>query len=168
MVSLCAVDVELFLCIHRVHQMFVVQYAVPPGAEMAQLICGHCRTLLMYAHGATSVQCSCCSTVNLAIEANHVAHVNCGNCFTTLMYPYGAPSVKCALCHFVTNVGEISNMRMPLLAQRPLAVATMAPASSSTRPTRSQMQTVVVDNPMTVDERGKMVNNVGTAGKYCS
>ena len=146
--------------------MFAVQYAVPPGAEMAQLICGRCRTLLMYTHGATSVQCSCCSIVNLAIEANQVAHVNCGNCFMTLMYPYGAPSVKCALCHFVTNVGQISNMRMPLLAQRPPAAARMAPASSSARPTRLQMQTVVVENPMTVDERRKMVSNVGTAGEY--
>ena len=92
--------------------------------------------------------------------------MNCGNCFTTLMYPYGAPSVKCALCHFVTNVGQISNMRMPLPAQRPPAAATTAPTSSSARPTRSQTQTVVVENPMTVDERGKMVSNVGTAGKY--
>jgi LSD1 subclass zinc finger protein len=38
------------------------------GTEMAQLICGHCRTLLMYVRGATSVQCSCCTTVNLAME----------------------------------------------------------------------------------------------------
>ena len=97
------------------------------------------------------------------MEANQVAQVNCGNCFTTLMYPYGAPSVKCALCHFVTNVGQISNMRMPLPAQRPPAAATTAPASSSTR---LQTQTVVVENPMTVDERGKMVSNFGTAGKY--
>ena len=81
------------------------------------------------------------------------------------MYPYGAPSIKCALCHFVTNVGQISNMRMPLLAQRPPTAATMAPASSSACPTQSQTQIVVVENPMTVDERGKMVSNVGIAGK---
>lgn len=36
------------------------------GTDMAQLICGGCRTLLMYARGATSVRCSCCHTVNLA------------------------------------------------------------------------------------------------------
>jgi len=131
----------------------------PPGTEMAQLICGRCRTLLMYVRGATSVQCSCCNTVNLAMEANQVAHVSCGSCFTTLMYPYGAPSVKCAVCHYVTNVGQISNMRMPLPVQRPPAAAT-TPASSSALPTRSQTQTVVVENPMTVDERGKMVSNV--------
>jgi LSD1 subclass zinc finger protein len=94
------------------------------------------------------------------MEANQVAHVNCGNCFTTLVYPYGAPSVKCAVCHYVTSVGQINNMRMPLPAQRPPAAATTAPASSSALPTRSQTQTVVVENPMTVDERGKMVSNV--------
>lgn len=35
------------------------------GMEMARLICGGCRTLLMHAWGATSVRCSCCHTVNL-------------------------------------------------------------------------------------------------------
>ncbi|GFZ06098.1 hypothetical protein Acr_18g0002680 [Actinidia rufa] len=76
---------------------------------MAQLICGGCRTLLMYARGATSVRCSCCQTVNLAPASNHqLAHINCGNCRTTLMYPYGAPSVKCAICHYITNV-NVSN-----------------------------------------------------------
>ncbi|KAG7036182.1 Protein LOL1, partial [Cucurbita argyrosperma subsp. argyrosperma] len=35
---------------------------------MAQLVCGGCHTLLMYIRGATSVQCSCCHTVNLALE----------------------------------------------------------------------------------------------------
>ncbi|XP_073100037.1 protein LSD1-like [Elaeis guineensis] len=72
---------------------------------MAQLVCGGCHTLLMYIRGATSVQCSCCHTINLALEANQVAHVNCGNCQMLLMYQYGAGSVKCAVCNFVTSVG---------------------------------------------------------------
>ncbi|XP_019422919.1 PREDICTED: protein LOL1-like isoform X2 [Lupinus angustifolius] len=80
--------------------------AVPhPGTEMAQLVCGGCHILLMYTRGATSVKCSCCHTVNLALEANQVAHVNCGNCIMLLMYQYGATSVKCAVCNFVTSVG---------------------------------------------------------------
>ncbi|KAK4386422.1 protein LOL1 [Sesamum angolense] len=111
--------------------------AVPQaGMEMAQLICGGCRTLLMHARGATSVRCSCCHTVNLvpaAAPPNNVAHVNCGNCHTMLMYPAGAPSVKCAICHFITTVNAAS------------------PAHN---------QTVVVQNPMTVDESGKLVSNV--------
>ncbi|MBA0774610.1 hypothetical protein Gotri_009809 [Gossypium trilobum] len=34
------------------------------GMEMAQLVCGGCRTLLMYTCGATSVRCSCCNIIN--------------------------------------------------------------------------------------------------------
>ncbi|PWA63069.1 Zinc finger, LSD1-type [Artemisia annua] len=105
----------------------------PPGMEMDQLICGGCRTLLMYTRGATSVRCSCCHTVNLAPVHNQVAQVNCGNCRTMLMYPYGAPSVKCAICQYITNVNA---------------------------PPTSHNQTVVVENPMSVDESGKLVSNV--------
>lgn len=132
--------------------------AVPSsGTEMAQLICGGCRTLLMYVRGATSVHCSCCHTVNLAMEANQVAHVNCGGCGTMLMYPYGAQSVKCALCQFVTSTG-MSNMRMPIPAQRP--PSNVPPPQTSAAVQTSRMQTVVVENPMTLDESGKLVSNV--------
>lgn len=53
------------------HFYFVSMYAYSlqiiwyAGMEMAQLICGGCRTLLMHARGAASVRCSCCHTVNL-------------------------------------------------------------------------------------------------------
>lgn len=40
------------------------------GMDMSQLICGGCRTLLMYTRGAASVRCSCCHTVNLAPGTN--------------------------------------------------------------------------------------------------
>ncbi|XP_008776040.1 protein LOL2-like [Phoenix dactylifera] len=129
----------------------------PPGMEISQLVCGGCRTLLMYTHGATNVRCSCCNTINLARSANQVAHVNCGQCNTTLMYPYGAPSVKCAICHYVTNIGA-SNMRVPIpAAHRPNEFTAMPPSNSAPS---SQAQTVVVENPMTVDESGKLVSNV--------
>ncbi|CAI9298099.1 unnamed protein product [Lactuca saligna] len=114
----------------------------PPGMEMAQLICGGCRTLLMYARGATSVRCSCCHTVNLAPVSNQLAHVNCGNCRTMLMYPSGAPSVKCAVCHYITNA-NMGNGRVPA-------------ATSASEVPHSYNQTVVVENPMSVDESGKL------------
>ncbi|MBA0774611.1 hypothetical protein Gotri_009810, partial [Gossypium trilobum] len=76
-----------------------------------------------------------------------MAHINCGHCRTTLMYPYGAPSVKCAVCHYVTNVGT-GNVRCPLPASRLNATGTM--------PSTSTSQTVVVENPMSVDESGKL------------
>ncbi|KAF5729266.1 protein LSD1 [Tripterygium wilfordii] len=133
---------------------------VHAGMEMAQLICGGCRTLLMYTRGATSVRCSCCHTVNVAPASNNVAHVNCGNCRMTLMYPYGAPSVKCAVCQYITNVG-MGNARVPLPANRPNGtVASGAVPPASTVTTQSQSQTVVVENPMSVDESGKLVSNV--------
>ncbi|KAI4343123.1 hypothetical protein MLD38_027661 [Melastoma candidum] len=120
----------------------------PPGMEMAQLLCGGCRTLLMYIRGATSVRCSCCHTVNLA-PVNQFAHINCGNCRTMLMYPCGAPSVKCALCQYVTMASN-NQTAAPIPPQRPES----APSSSTSS------QTVVVENPMTMDESGKLVSNV--------
>ncbi|TYH70497.1 hypothetical protein ES332_A05G120100v1 [Gossypium tomentosum] len=119
--------------------------------EMAQLVCGGCRTLLMYTCGATSVRCSCCNIINHVTASNPMAHINCGHCRTTLMYPYGAASVKCAVCHYVTNVGT-GNVRCPLPASSLNARGTM--------PSTSTSQTVVVENPMSVDESGKLVNNV--------
>ncbi|OAY83705.1 protein LOL2 [Ananas comosus] len=128
-----------------------------PGMDTAQLICGGCRTLLMYNRGATSVRCSCCNTINLVRSANGVAQVNCAQCRTTLLYPYGASSVKCAICHYVTNIG-MNNMRPPIpTAHRPNEAPYTPPSTSS--PT-TQTQTVVVENPMSVDERGKLVSNV--------
>lgn len=146
--------------------------AVPPhGAEMARLVCGGCRTLLMYVRGATSVQCSCCSTVNLAMEASQVAHINCGGCGMTLMYAFGAQSVKCALCQFVTTI-MVGSMRMPMpIPRSPFqsqshagdgvqAVEAAREPSNQEVPGSLQTQTVVVENPMTFDETGKLVSNV--------
>nr|GMD10322.1 Protein LSD1 [Ipomoea batatas] len=44
---------------------FSLKHVLHAAMEMAQLICGGCRTLLMHPRGATSVRCSCCHTVNL-------------------------------------------------------------------------------------------------------
>ncbi|XP_039004511.1 protein LSD1-like isoform X2 [Hibiscus syriacus] len=111
-----------------------VSQVPPPGMGMTQLICGGCRTLLMYACGATSVRCSCCNTVNLATApSNQIGHI------------------KCAVCQYVTNVG-MGNVRFPLPASRPNATGTI--------PSTSTSQTVVVENPMSVDESGKLVSNV--------
>ncbi|GER52611.1 zinc finger protein LSD1 [Striga asiatica] len=131
----------------------------PPGMEMAQLICGSCRTLLMHTRGATSVRCSCCHTVNLS-PAPNTAHINCGNCHMTLMYPYGAPSVKCAVCQYITNV-NMGNVRVSIPMNQPTAPGSLAstPSTSAGLP-NSKSQTVVVENPMSVDKSGKLVTNV--------
>ncbi|CAH2046478.1 unnamed protein product [Thlaspi arvense] len=128
----------------------------PQGMDMAHIVCGGCGTMLMYTRSATSVRCSCCQTLNLVppAQSNQTAHINCGHCRTTLMYPYGASSVKCAVCQYVTNV-YMNNGRAPLSMNRPNRTAS-SPTMSST----SSTQTVVVENPMSVDESGKLVSNV--------
>ncbi|XP_024964053.1 protein LSD1-like [Cynara cardunculus var. scolymus] len=134
--------------------------SVPPsGMEMAQLICGGCRTLLMYTRGATSVRCSCCHIVNLAPVSNQLAQVNCANCRTMLMYPYGPPSVKCAVCHYITNVNA-SNGRVPIPVQPNATTTPESMPSTSTDMPSSHTQTIVVENPNSVDENGKLVSNV--------
>ncbi|XP_068656696.1 protein LSD1-like isoform X1 [Aristolochia californica] len=137
-----------------------INSVAPPAMETAQLVCVGCRTLLMYPRGATSVRCACCHTTNDArTAANAVAQVNCSHCHTTLAYPSGAPSVKCALCHYITNVG-MSNVRVPIPVHRPGGPTTPSMPSTSSSMPYSYNQTVVVENPMTVDESGKLVSNV--------
>ncbi|KAG2630698.1 protein LOL2-like isoform X1 [Panicum virgatum] len=134
----------------------------PPGMEMARLICGGCQTLLMYTRNATTVRCSCCDTVNLVRPVSSIAHVNCGQCQTVLMYPYGAPSVKCAICNFITNIGghQVPMVR-PLPPALPASSGNSYNIPSTSAPTsQSQNVTVVVENPMTVDDKGKLVSNV--------
>ncbi|KAJ6980402.1 hypothetical protein NC653_028268 [Populus alba x Populus x berolinensis] len=147
----CVEGVEVY-CYIQVELLITVTSIPAPGMDLAQLICRGCRTLLMYARGATTVRCSCCHIVNFAPGPNQVAHVNCGNCQTTLMYPNGAPSVKCAVCHYVTNI-SMANVRVPLPANRSSGIGGTMPSTSTT-------QTVVVENPMSVDESGKLVSNV--------
>ncbi|XP_012091597.1 protein LOL2 [Jatropha curcas] len=84
----------------------------PPSSEMAQMVCGSCRSLLSYPRGARHVRCSCCQMVNFVLEAHEVGQVNCGKCTVLLMYPYGASSVQCSSCHFVTEIG-VHNRRPP-------------------------------------------------------
>uniref|UniRef100_A0A151UGB1 Zinc finger LSD1-type domain-containing protein n=1 Tax=Cajanus cajan TaxID=3821 RepID=A0A151UGB1_CAJCA len=68
------------------------------------------------------------------------------------MYPYGAPSVKCAICHFITNVTMTNErLRIPVLRSNGTV-----PSNSSSMPL-SHTQTIIVQNPMTVDSTGKLV-----------
>ncbi|XP_018480681.2 protein LSD1 [Raphanus sativus] len=128
----------------------------PQGMDMARIVCCGCGIMLMYTRSATSVRCSCCHTLNLVpAPSNQTARINCGHCRIILMYPYGASSVKCAVCQYVTNV-NMSNGRAPLSMNRPNLTA-----SPSTRvPSTSTTQTVVVENPMSLNESGKLVSNV--------
>lgn len=62
-----------------------------------------------------------------------------------LMYPLGAQSVKCSVCHFVTHVSQQANW---------------GPSSSAGQQQPAQQpktQTVVVENPPSLDEQGNEV-----------
>jgi LSD1 subclass zinc finger protein len=79
-----------------------------------------------------------------------------------LMYPLGAQSVKCSVCHFVTNVCQPANWTPSSSTpqggthQRPPA----APKS---------LQTVVVENPPSLDEQGNEVGGLPSEHSvFCS
>ncbi|KAF0889387.1 hypothetical protein E2562_023680 [Oryza meyeriana var. granulata] len=70
------------------------------------------------------------------------SQIVCHGCRNVLLYPRGAPSVCCVVCHAVTSTAP-------------------PPGDDTSVPTaQSQNVTVVVENPMTVDAKGKLVSNV--------
>uniref|UniRef100_J3MQ32 Zinc finger LSD1-type domain-containing protein n=1 Tax=Oryza brachyantha TaxID=4533 RepID=J3MQ32_ORYBR len=131
--------------------------AVNPSAaaNMSELICSGCPTLLFYNRGASNIRCPSCNRLNstrsanselqtelkssdpeLTINgffeaaANQIAHLTCGQCRTTLMHSPGASTVQCATCRYVNHVRD------------------------------ARPQTVLVENPKTLDDKGKLVSNV--------
>ncbi|WOL03390.1 protein LSD1 [Canna indica] len=124
-----------------------------PGNEGAHVVCEVCRTLLMYTHATPRVRCFQCYTINATRTANQVAHVACGHCRTPLIYPYGAASIKCALCHYITNLSSISP---DVPVHRPNGIAPAPQCSSAQLP---HNQIVIVENPISVNSSGKLVNN---------
>jgi len=123
---------------------------VQSATDMAQLVCGHCRTLLMYLRGATNVQCSVCHTLNYVGIQNHpLAHVNCGGCQTMLAYSHGAHSVKCSVCNYITQVGSGNNNQTHSQQQQQQQQQHGHPAP----------QTVLVENPPTLDDEGRLLSN---------
>lgn len=71
-----------------------------------------------------------------------------------LMYPLGAQSVKCSVCHFVTHVSQQANW---------------GPSSSGGQQAAPKTQTVVVENPPSLDEQGNEVRGLVLvpAGSSC-
>lgn len=55
-----------FILLSLVWNFWAKTSVICAGMEMSHLVCGGCRTLLMYTRGATSVRCSCCQTINHA------------------------------------------------------------------------------------------------------
>lgn len=124
----------------------------PSGPEMSELICSGCLTLLVYTRGATNIRCSRCNRVNSTRSANQIGHLTCGQCRTTLMYPPGASTVQCPTCRYDNPVRN-NYTRGSVAGQGASGPAWSAPPDA--RP-----QTVLVENPKTLDEKGKLVSNV--------
>ncbi|CAN6180247.1 unnamed protein product [Urochloa humidicola] len=98
---------------------------------MSELVCGGCFTMLMYNRGASNIRCPHCRRVNSTRSAaNQIGHLSCGHCRTTLAYPPGASTVGCPTCRCVNPVRD------------------------------ARPQTVLVENPKMLDEKGKLVSNV--------
>ncbi|KAF8669850.1 hypothetical protein HU200_051025 [Digitaria exilis] len=99
-------------------------------SDMSELVCSGCFTMLVYNRGANNIRCPHCSRVNSTRSANQIGHLSCGHCRTTLAYPPGASTVGCPTCRCVNPVRD------------------------------ARPQTVLVENPKTLDEKGKLVSNV--------
>ncbi|CAO2842174.1 unnamed protein product [Amaranthus hypochondriacus] len=143
-----AADVRCALC-------DTVSPVLPMGLEMDLMICGCCRTLLMYSRGVSGVRCLCCGTLNLMNAtpggvSNQYPTVSCGNCQMILMYPHGASLVKCVICGYITNVGT-TNGSLSSSTNRQNGVSPTASLPLS------QSQTVVIENPMSLDRSGKLL-----------
>jgi len=140
----------------------VVTPSLPPqalaGNDMAQLTCSNqgCRLPIMYPRGARLVQGSVCGTLHDSMAANAIGHVICDLCHITLMYAYGAQSVKCAVCNHVTPTDPSSHPSAAGMARQG--------STAAQNPPKPPTQTVVVENPATLDEQGNEVPNyaVGT------
>lgn len=128
---------------------------------MAQLSCTNpqCRAQLMYPRGASQVQCSLCSTLNDASQANQLGHVVCQGCHVTLMYAYGAQSVRCALCNHVTPVAAPPGGALAHAAAQHQHLQSAASLSS-----KPATQAVLVEHPSTLDEAGNEVPSAPAIG----
>ncbi|KAJ4811416.1 LSD1 zinc finger family protein [Rhynchospora pubera] len=134
--------------------------AVYPQGGMDQIVCSGCRTPLMYYRGATSVSCACCQTVTPVSAGNNTSLVNCGHCNTLLMFPRGAESVRCSRCNYVTDITSGTGS-IATAGPRPTELTqAQAPITATQASPQASNVTVVVENPMTVDEEGKLVSNV--------
>ncbi|KAL6762008.1 zinc-finger protein Lsd1 [Haematococcus lacustris] len=131
----------------------------PPtaGAETAQLVCNGCRVLLSYPRGAQSVQCSMCHTVT---QVPAYGHLVCSCCNIMLMFPIGAQSVKCSVCHSVTPVPASQTQAMGG-GRGGGGPSGLAPGPLHNRPNN----TVVVENPPSLDEQGNPVQNIAVGVK---
>ncbi|CAL0325070.1 unnamed protein product [Lupinus luteus] len=158
----------------------------PPDLEISQLLCGGCSRMLLYVCGAatnlektdlrsedietfwiildfslvTCILSKVGSAISFICACNQLIYIDCGNCRTTLMFSNGASSVKCAICNHVTVVSMPNEMFLfPDVSPNGMTNSATDSSTSTSMP-QSQNQTVIVENPMSVDPNGNLVSNV--------
>jgi LSD1 subclass zinc finger protein len=154
-----------------------VLLSYPRGAESVQ--CSMCHTVTQVGCtrvGQTSVgpQLAGSYLCHDAFRISHAiftpctqvpvyGHLVCSGCSIMLMYPVGAQSVKCSVCHVVTPAASPPNAAGPSGTAAgsggPGAAANAAGGGASRSPAPKPNQTVVVENPPTLDEQGNEVRS---------
>ncbi|XP_038680204.1 protein LSD1-like [Tripterygium wilfordii] len=171
------------------HAMNLAPGKTKASNQVAHVNCRNCRMTLMYPYGAPSVKCAVCQYVTFFDCFEQVLDKNTKGFLLLMMNMRSKYSVSLmgvdepmimliryflfllVGAFFYDNFGDgdaISsfidcrgNARIPLLANRPnVAVDSNAIPHASTVTTQSQSQTVVVENPTSVDESGRLVSNV--------
>nr|CAB3498651.1 unnamed protein product [Digitaria exilis] len=114
----------------------------------SQIVCHACRTVLLYPQGAPSVCCAVCQAVTTVPPPGlEMAQLICGGCRILLMY---------------TRTADTVNTVAPTPSARPVSNGSSYSTSSTSAPkAQPQNVTVVVENPMTVDDKGKLANSRG-------
>ncbi|KAK1280516.1 Protein LSD1 [Acorus gramineus] len=136
----------------------------------SQLVCAGCRRILLYPRGATNVCCAVCNTVTVIICAGvPTARLVCAGCRTLLMYTEGASSVRCSCCQTINLARPVGNCYVGQVNCGNCHTTLMYPYGAPSvkcaichyvTNIEARSQTVVVENPMSVDESGKLVSNV--------
>lgn len=103
----------------------------------------------------TSMSCQTRNEAHITprLQVPVYGHLTCGGCSTVLMYPIGAHSVKCSACQHITPAGAAPRVGGNARA----AGAGAGPSNPGTRGA-PLVQTVVVENPCSLDEEGNEVS----------
>ncbi|CAL5346508.1 unnamed protein product [Camellia sinensis] len=128
----------------------------------SQIVCSGCRSILLYPRGASNVCCALCNAITSVPppENGDVSAYMWRLPYMAYVYTWG---YKCEMLLLSNSepCTSMGNVRVPIPMHRPNGATTPAsmPSTSAAMP-HSQTQTVVVENPMSVDESGKLVSNV--------
>ncbi|KAL6857251.1 hypothetical protein ACP4OV_018633 [Aristida adscensionis] len=146
--------------------------ASPSSARLGmqdKLICSSCKRLLQYRRGAGGVCCPACNTFTPANPSSEpeMSEMMCSRCPTLLVYNRGVANIRCPHCSTVnsTRSGQLGHLSCgqcrTILAYQMGASTVGCPGCRYVNHVRdARPQTVLVENPKTLDDKGKLVSNV--------